>query len=63
MVCTGRGFDQETFSEKDEGEVSHFNIGGHPGNRPGLKPLWDMDHPNMLYPHSNGAAVLLGKCR
>ena len=60
-VCAGRGFDQDTFSEKDESEVSHFNIGGHQGNKPGLKPLWDTDHPSMLHPHSNGCAVLLGE--
>ncbi|XP_070181338.1 uncharacterized protein [Littorina saxatilis] len=61
FFLAGRGFDQETFSEKDEAEVSHFNIGGHPGNLKGLKPLWDTDHPQMPYPHSNGAAVLLGR--
>ncbi|XP_076442919.1 kelch-like protein 21 [Babylonia areolata] len=61
FVLAGRGFDQETFSEKDESEVAHFNIGGHPGNLPGLKPLWDLDHPSMIHPHSNGAAVLLGR--
>ncbi|KAL8620028.1 hypothetical protein ACOMHN_015310 [Nucella lapillus] len=61
FVLAGRGFDQDTFSEKDESDVANFNIGGHPGKMPGLKPLWDTDHPTMIYPHSNGGAVLLGR--
>ncbi|KAK7483548.1 hypothetical protein BaRGS_00025222 [Batillaria attramentaria] len=60
FFIAGRGFDQETFSEKDESEVCHYNLGGHEGIQTGTKPLWDTEHPCMLYPHSNGAAILLG---
>ncbi|RUS79371.1 hypothetical protein EGW08_012862 [Elysia chlorotica] len=59
----GRGFDQETFSEKDEGAVCHYNIGGVEAEKAvgGLKPEWDLDHPGMPQPRSNAAILLLGR--
>ncbi|XP_025105557.1 kelch-like protein 9 [Pomacea canaliculata] len=61
FFMAGRGFEQDTFDEKDEAEVCHFNADGQPGAKPGAKPVWDVKHPATLHPHSNGAAVLLGR--
>ncbi|GFS17079.1 kelch-like protein 9 [Elysia marginata] len=63
LVLAGRGFDQETFSEKDEGAVCHYNLGGVEYDKAvgGLKPEWDLDHPGMPHPRSNAAILLLGR--
>ncbi|XP_005112627.3 uncharacterized protein LOC101849108 [Aplysia californica] len=60
---SGRGFDQETFSEKDESAVCHYNSDGVEPERAfgGLKTLWDLDHPSMPHPRSNAAIVILGR--
>ena len=63
FFVSGRGFDQETFSEKDEGAVCHYNLGGVESEKAvgGLKPEWDLDHPSMPHPRSNAAILLLGE--
>ncbi|KAK3093832.1 hypothetical protein FSP39_020729 [Pinctada imbricata] len=54
----GRGFDQETFSEKEEGAVCSYRIKPRTHFRP--EDCWDI-HANVLYPRANGGAILLGQ--
>ena len=54
----GRGFDQETFSEKDEAAICSYNTKCRGDFR--RDACWDVNHPNMNQPRANGGAVLLG---
>lgn len=58
FVIGGRGFDQETFSEKDEAAICSFNTKCRGDFR--RDACWDVNHPNMNQPRTNGGAVLLG---
>ena len=57
---SGRGFDSESFAEKDESAICHYNVDGMENPVAGRKPLWDLDHPSMPHPRSNCAVFLLG---
>ncbi|KAK6180932.1 hypothetical protein SNE40_008896 [Patella caerulea] len=58
FILGGRGFDNETISEKDENQVSNYNIDGFEFSD---KPVWDNEHQDMKHPRSNAAAVRLGR--
>lgn len=61
IFLKGRGFDQETFSEKDEAAICSFNTKCRGDFR--RDACWDVNHPNMNQPRTNGGAVLLGTVR
>lgn len=55
----GRGFDQETFSEKDEGAICSYNTRSKGNAR--KDGIWDIFHPNVFNPRGNAGTVLLGR--
>ncbi|XP_063425679.1 kelch-like protein 13 [Mytilus trossulus] len=59
VVIGGRGFDQETFSEKDEGAVCSYNT--HTKGNARKDGIWDIFHPNVFNPRGNAGVVLLGR--
>lgn len=59
ILFLGRGFDQETFSEKDEGAVCSYNT--HTKGNARKDGIWDIFHPNVFNPRGNAGVVLLGE--
>jgi len=54
----GRGFDQDTWSEKDESAICSYNTRSKGG--PTKDSCWDMNHPNVSNPRASAGAILLG---
>ncbi|KAJ8309155.1 hypothetical protein KUTeg_014029 [Tegillarca granosa] len=52
-----RGFDSESFSEKDEGAISSYNT-----KVKGDKSYcWDNNHPSLCNPRANAGTVMIGQ--
>ncbi|XP_060067101.1 kelch-like protein 13 [Ylistrum balloti] len=58
-VVSGRGFDQETWSEKDESAICCFNTRSKGETR--KDTCWDVYHPNVFNPRANAGVILLGQ--
>ena len=58
FFMSGRGFDQETWSEKDEAAICSFNTKCKGDVR--KEQAWDIFHPNILGPRANAGVFLLG---
>jgi len=57
-MLSGRGFDQESFHEKDESHVTSYSTRNDSNE---LRPdAFDVDHPHMYHNRASPGAILLG---